>query len=205
MSHRTWLSDDWVHVSTKRRTTRISRCALGQVLCIQTGRQVTNKTVSLSHLHAPQGWPVSFLQKVNQTFLYAEGGGMSERRVSGHPQEKTSLCGGRAVHEPASSWGRRVGFHLRVGGEGRLLPAMSTESHGAEEASPRPCRPELTEGWFFNTLYDHSHVQIHSVLLLFTPLSLKYCHHLLFCRIFVPKIGKLGLKSCPVSWYSHWN
>ena len=63
---------------------------------------------------------------------------MSERRVSGNPQEEASLCGGRAVQQPASSRGRRVGFHLRVGGEGRLLPAMSEESHRAEEAGPGP-------------------------------------------------------------------
>lgn len=77
-----------------------------------------------------------------------KGGGMSERGVSGNPQEKTSLCGGRAVQQPASSWGSRVGFHLRVGGEGRLLPAMSKESHRVEEASPSPGRPKLIEGWF---------------------------------------------------------
>lgn len=170
-----FLSEDWMYKQKKKMTHKLHLFAvhLDRCLCIQTGRQGTNKTVPLSHLRALEVWTIVIPTiDVNQTFFFphAEGGGMSERRVSGNPQEEASLCGGRAVHEPASSWRRRVGFHLRVGGEGRLLSAMSAESHGAEEASPRPGRPKLTEGWFqnfFQTLLGKSHSQIYTVLLLF--------------------------------------
>lgn len=88
--------------------------------------------------------------KVNQTFACSEGGGMSGWRLSRDPQEKTSLRGGSAMEQPTSSWGRRVGSHLRVGGEGRLLPKLPEESLRAEETSASSGWPEFTEGWCYH-------------------------------------------------------
>lgn len=74
---------------------------------------------------------------------------MSEWRVTRDPQEKAPLRGRRAVQQPATSRGRRLGSRHRVGGEGRLLSAVSAEGGGAEEAGPGSGRPKFVEGTFF--------------------------------------------------------
>lgn len=73
---------------------------------------------------------------------------MSERRVTRDPQEEAPLRGGGALQQPATSRGRRLGSHHRVGGEGRLLPTVSAEGGGAEEAGPSSGGPELIKGTF---------------------------------------------------------
>lgn len=74
---------------------------------------------------------------------------MSEWRVTRDHQKKAPLCGRRAVQQPATSRGRRLGSHHRVGGEGRLLSAVSAEGGRAEEAGPSSSRPKFVEGTFF--------------------------------------------------------
>lgn len=132
-----------------RRKRRATCAQLGQVVSDTKKFRACARCSLASSCH-PTGASSSFLFFLTvSSFLRVKGGGMSEWRVTGDPQKKAPLCGGRAVQQPTRSRGRRLGSHHRVRGEGRLLSAVSAEGGGAEEAGPSSGRPKFVKGTFF--------------------------------------------------------